>query len=191
MLSKSSLTPKQEDDLKKAQIALKKLNAQPIKLDYEKQVNNLQLQIDKMDELWDFYEMYTSKMEELHYIDFNDMINKVLEKFENTESDLLEMVASKYKYIIVDEYQDTNTAQNDIVFNLAKYCPNVFVVGDDWAGKYDYLKEQGVDVVYFPYGSGVSSTSLKQRIYERYEKLQNEANNHLPADADTGGREEQ
>ena len=131
LLSKPSLTEKQQDQLKKAKITLKKYQDRPIKLDYETKVNNLQLQIDKMDELWDFYEMYTAKMAELHYIDFNDMINKVLEKFEDAGSDLLETVAGKYKYIIVDEYQDTNTAQNDIVFNLAKYCPNVFVVGDD------------------------------------------------------------
>ena len=41
---------------------------------------------------------------------------------------------------------------------------DIFVVGDDWAGKYDYLREQGVDVVYFPYGAGVSSTNLKKRM---------------------------
>lgn len=62
---------------------------------------------------------------------------------------------------------------------------DVFVVGDDWAGKYDYLKEQGVDVVYFPYGEGISSTNLKQRVYERYQKLQDEANSHFPNDVDT------
>ena len=38
---------------------------------------------------------------------------------------------------------------------------DVFVVGDDWFGKYDYLREYGVDVVYFPYGAGVSSSNLK------------------------------
>lgn len=38
---------------------------------------------------------------------------------------------------------------------------DIFVVGDDWAGKYDYLEEQGVTVVYFPYGQGISSTELK------------------------------
>ena len=59
---------------------------------------------------------------------------------------------------------------------------DVFVVGDDWVGKYDYLKEQGVDVIYFPYGDGVSSSELKTRIYEKYRKLQDRANNHLPAD---------
>ncbi|MGI0528843.1 adenylyltransferase/cytidyltransferase family protein [Treponema socranskii] len=61
---------------------------------------------------------------------------------------------------------------------------DTFVVGDDWAGKYDYLKEQGVDVVYFPYGAGVSSTNLKKRIYESYEKLREKTDNHFPTDTD-------
>jgi choline-phosphate cytidylyltransferase/glycerol-3-phosphate cytidylyltransferase len=47
---------------------------------------------------------------------------------------------------------------------------DAFVVGDDWYGKYDYLKELGVEVFYFPYGSGVSSSSLKKTIYDSYEK---------------------
>ena len=46
---------------------------------------------------------------------------------------------------------------------------DAFVVGDDWVGKYDYLKELGVDVFYFPYGTGVSSTSIKKSIHESYE----------------------
>lgn len=60
---------------------------------------------------------------------------------------------------------------------------DVFVVGDDWAGKFDYLKKRGVDVVYFPYGGGVSSSELKERIYERYEQLKHRADNHFPDDA--------
>lgn len=59
---------------------------------------------------------------------------------------------------------------------------DIFVVGDDWAGKYDYLKEKGVTVVYFPYGAGVSSSNLKKKIYENYKKLQEKVDNHLPAD---------
>lgn len=59
---------------------------------------------------------------------------------------------------------------------------DIFVVGDDWVGKYDYLKELGVEVVYFPYGDGVSSSILKTRIYDNYKKLQIKADNHLPAD---------
>ena len=59
---------------------------------------------------------------------------------------------------------------------------DIFVVGDDWTGKYDYLKELGVDVVYVPYGQGVSSSNLKQKIYENYKKLQEKVDNHLPAE---------
>lgn len=56
---------------------------------------------------------------------------------------------------------------------------DVFVVGDDWVGKFDYLKDLGVDVVYFPYGKGVSSTNLKKRIYENFEKLKEKTDNHI------------
>ncbi|MBQ7470901.1 MAG: adenylyltransferase/cytidyltransferase family protein [Prevotella sp.] len=48
---------------------------------------------------------------------------------------------------------------------------DVFVVGDDWTGKYDYLKELGVTVFYFPYGDGLSTTSIKKEIVERYDEI--------------------
>ena len=64
---------------------------------------------------------------------------------------------------------------------------DIFVVGDDLVGKYDYLKEQGIQVVYFPYGEGISSSRLKKRIYNNYKKLQEKVNNHLPMDAKTKG----
>lgn len=60
---------------------------------------------------------------------------------------------------------------------------DVFVVGDDWVGKYDYLEELGVTVVYTPYGKGASSSSLKKQIAERYEKMKKKADSHLPDDA--------
>lgn len=63
---------------------------------------------------------------------------------------------------------------------------DIFVVGDDWVGKYDYLKELGVTVVYFPYGDGISSSGLKKRIYERYSKLL-EQSGHLTADTKIEG----
>jgi choline-phosphate cytidylyltransferase/glycerol-3-phosphate cytidylyltransferase len=48
---------------------------------------------------------------------------------------------------------------------------NAFVVGNDWRGKYDYLKELGVSVFYFPYGAGISSSSIKEDIYLKYSEL--------------------
>lgn len=48
---------------------------------------------------------------------------------------------------------------------------DVFVIGDDWKGKYDYLTEKGVKVFYMPYGKGISSTNLKKKIHSQYERL--------------------
>lgn len=41
---------------------------------------------------------------------------------------------------------------------------DIFVVGDDWVGKYDYLEKNGVTVVYTPYGRGISSTLLRDKV---------------------------
>ena len=60
---------------------------------------------------------------------------------------------------------------------------DVFVVGDDWVGKYDYLEEMGVTVVYTPYGRGTSSSSHKRKISERYAKMRKKSETLLPADA--------
>lgn len=62
------------------------------------------------------------------------------------------------------------------------------MVGDDWTGKYDYLQEHGVDVVYFPYGKEISSTNLKQRIYERYSELKDKDDKHFSNDINVRGQ---
>ncbi|MCQ2613227.1 MAG: adenylyltransferase/cytidyltransferase family protein [Treponemataceae bacterium] len=93
------------------------------------------------------------------------------------------MKAIKYPDIVIPQHSLDHTDK------VKKLNFDIFVVGDDWAGKYDYLKEQGVDVVYFPYGKGVSSTELKNRIYERWIPLKNQADTHIPDDADTGSQQ--
>jgi choline-phosphate cytidylyltransferase/glycerol-3-phosphate cytidylyltransferase len=55
---------------------------------------------------------------------------------------------------------------------------DIFVVGDDWRGKYDYLRDLGIQVFYFPYGAGVSSSNLKAKIYKQYKRLVEEADVH-------------
>nr|QGT49624.1 hypothetical protein Melaina855_0110 [uncultured Candidatus Melainabacteria bacterium] len=95
-------------------------------------ISSLEKKIAKITELWNFYECYKAKMEAEHYLDFDDMISFVLDKFEN-EPGFVSQVANKYEYLLVDEYQDTNKSQNEIVFHLTKSLnsENVFVVGDD------------------------------------------------------------
>lgn len=87
--------------------------------------------------------------------------------------------ALKYPDIVIPQHSLNHEDK------VSKLNFDVFVVGDDWAGKYDYLKKQNVTVVYFPYGAGVSSTSLKERIYERYSELKKVADNHFSVNTDT------
>lgn len=95
-------------------------------------VEKARKKLEKAKELWQFYELYRSKMEAGHYIDFDDMINFVLDKFDSDGS-FLQEVANKYDYLFVDEYQDTNKPQNDIIIKLTQNMRsgNVFLVGDD------------------------------------------------------------
>jgi len=55
---------------------------------------------------------------------------------------------------------------------------DIFVVGDDWKGKYDYLRDLGVKVFYFPYGAGISSSKLKSQIMNQYKALVGTSDSH-------------
>ena len=55
---------------------------------------------------------------------------------------------------------------------------DAFVVGDDWVGKYDYLRDLGIEVFYFPYGDGVSSSKLKEEIFVKYKELKDNSDKH-------------
>lgn len=86
------------------------------------------------------------------------------------------MKAIKYPDIVIPQHSLDHRDK------VKKLNFDIFVVGDDWTGKYDYLKDMGVTVVYFPYGKGISSSSLKERIYSNYEKLKQKADNHFGRD---------
>ncbi len=98
----------------------------------EAEISDTEKRILKAKEIWQFYELYQKKLEQNNYIDFNDMISLVLDKFK-TNPVFLNKVANKYEYILVDEYQDTNMRQNEILFSIidALEFKNIFVVGDD------------------------------------------------------------
>lgn len=96
------------------------------------QVEKIEKDIAKAQELWDIFEVYKNKMFENNYIDFQDMINFVIDQFE-TDNLFLKEIANKYSYLMVDEYQDTNSLQNNIIFKLLDEMENknIMVVGDD------------------------------------------------------------
>ena len=78
----------------------------------------------------DVYVRYQQRLKENNALDFDDLIFKTVELFKKCP-DVLEFYQNKFKYIMVDEYQDTNGAQYELVKLLAKKYKNICVVGDD------------------------------------------------------------
>lgn len=76
------------------------------------------------------YQEYESSLRRSNALDFDDLIVKTVELFK-TCPDVLEGYQERFRYIMVDEYQDTNTAQFELIRLLAARYRNLCVVGDD------------------------------------------------------------
>ncbi|MEE1032241.1 MAG: DNA helicase PcrA [Ruminococcus sp.] len=76
------------------------------------------------------YDAYQKQLRQNNALDFDDLIVKTVELFQNCP-DVLESYQERFRYIMVDEYQDTNTAQFKFVSLLASKYKNLCVVGDD------------------------------------------------------------
>ncbi len=76
------------------------------------------------------YAEYQAQLRKNNALDFDDLIMKTVELFQNCP-DVLDYYQERFRYIMVDEYQDTNTAQFQLVSLLASKYRNLCVVGDD------------------------------------------------------------
>ncbi len=85
---------------------------------------------EKMREIANVYKQYQELLIANNYLDFADLTYLALELFEKRKS-VLARYQEKFKYILVDEFQDTNFAQFDLVLKLSEKHRNVVVVGDD------------------------------------------------------------
>ena len=88
------------------------------------------------------YRLYQTRLEENNALDFDDLLNKTVELFQKCP-DVLEYYRNKFKYILVDEYQDTNNIQYKLVAMLAAKHRNICVVGDDDQSIYKF---RGADI---------------------------------------------
>ena len=75
------------------------------------------------------YEKYLKLLKENNSVDFDDLLLKPVEIFKKRK-DILEKYQERFRYILVDEYQDTNSIQYELCKMLAKKYNNIFVVGD-------------------------------------------------------------
>lgn len=88
------------------------------------------------------YKMYQEKLKANQAMDFDDLLIKTIDLFKN-HPDVLESYQSRFRYIHVDEYQDTNKAQYLFVKLLSMKHKNLFVVGD---GDQSIYKWRGADI---------------------------------------------
>ncbi len=84
----------------------------------------------KMRKFADIYKLYQDKLKKNNALDFDDILLKTVELLAYNE-DILKHYQDKFKYIMVDEYQDTNYCQYRLISLLAKQHKNLCVVGDD------------------------------------------------------------
>src|SRR5690606_27165581 len=82
------------------------------------------------------------RLRENNAMDFDDLLVRTIELFERFP-DVLEQYQSKFRYIMIDEYQDTNRAQYVVVQMLAAARHNICVVGDDAQSIYRF---RGADI---------------------------------------------
>jgi len=83
-----------------------------------------------IDQIVAIYKGYQNAMDRSNALDFDDLLCKTYELFVNNP-DVAEYYAKKFRYVHIDEFQDTNKVQYEIAKILASYHGNLFVVGDD------------------------------------------------------------
>lgn len=130
--------------------------------------NDIAIEKEKMELLKSaarLFPVYKSKMEKLGRYDYQDMILWVIAAFREHEN-LLRNYQERYQYILVDEFQDTNGAQNEILHLLTGYweIPNIFCVGDDDQGIYEFQGARIRNVREFidRYGNNLQTIVLRQ-----------------------------
>ena len=96
----------------------------------------------RKEKIAEVYGKYQKALKENNAIDFDDIINFTI-KILNENPEIKEYYSNKFRYVLVDEYQDTNKAQFTLVRLLAENNGNITVVGDNDQGIYSF---RGADI---------------------------------------------
>lgn len=122
--------------------------------------------VGKNKELLFVYRRYEESLKEKRIYDFDDMIIETVEAMSKNE-DLLRDLQESYQYVLADEHQDVNGAQNKILELLCNFhdSPNIFVVGDEKQAIYRF---QGASLENFLYFMDLFPTTKKIVLTENY-----------------------
>ncbi len=106
------------------------------------------VEIKKWKELASAYKTYDELKVKEGVMDFGDLIVKTLKLFRDRPN-ILKEYQSKFKYILIDEFQDTNFAQNELALLLSKKYKNIAVVGDDDQSVYRFRGAAVSNIIQF------------------------------------------
>ncbi len=112
------------------------------KLYNPKQFKAMNLSDNRMSKIADIYALYQDRLKRNSALDFDDLIYKTVEVLKE-DKEVLDFYRSRFKYIMVDEYQDTSKAQYELIKLLAREHQNICVVGDDDQSIYGW---RGADI---------------------------------------------
>jgi DNA helicase-2/ATP-dependent DNA helicase PcrA len=131
---------------------------------------DLEKQIEKNKDLLIIYEAYEAALTKTRVYDYEDMIMEVVRVLRKNE-DLRLRLQEKYQYILADEHQDANQAQNHILELLSSYfdTPNLFIVGDE---KQAIFRFQGASLENFLYFKKLYQSATLIRLERNYRSTQ-------------------
>ncbi len=115
------------------------------------------------------YKIYQQKLIDLNAADFSDLILHTVKIFER-HSDISKIYSKKFKYILVDEYQDTNFIQSEWLKHLAEHNQNICCVGDDDQSIYSW---RGAEIKNFLQFENVYENTKIIRLEKNYRSTQN------------------
>jgi DNA helicase-2/ATP-dependent DNA helicase PcrA len=95
------------------------------------------------------HKAYDARKHEHHFLDFDDLLI-YLQQLLKSHPDIRDRISSIYRFIMVDEYQDTNTIQAEILYQLAGMHQNIMVVGDDSQSIYAFRGANFKNIMNFP-----------------------------------------
>ena len=121
------------------------------------------------------YNMYENLKHEINKIDFDDMLIKTYELL-NREKNALNVVRNKYKYILVDEFQDINKVQFEVLKLISTPENNIFVVGDEDQSIYGFRGARPDFLVEFEEYFGKSQKVVLDSNYRSYSEILNTSN---------------
>ena len=121
------------------------------------------------------YEQYEIELNKNNAFDFDDLLLKTLHLLED-DADVLSYFSGKFKYVLVDEFQDTNYIQYQIIKLLSSSYGNIFVVGDDDQSIYGWRGAEIKNILGFDKDFKNVSTFKLERNYRSTKKILSLAN---------------